>query len=154
MSMPCVIFDIDGTIADIGHRRHHVAVKPKNWPAFKRGIPNDEPNHPVCRVASNLFRAGNHLIYCSGRGEDEREATLNWFTAKVTPKYGIYMLTQHLYMRPAKDNRSDDIIKRELLQKIRADGYQPWIAFDDRDRVVAMWRSEGITCCQVAEGNF
>jgi hypothetical protein len=26
--------------------------------------------------------------------------------------------------------------------------------FDDRDKVVAMWRRNGVACFQVAEGNF
>lgn len=30
-----IIFDIDGTLADIAHRRHHVETKPKNWSAFQ-----------------------------------------------------------------------------------------------------------------------
>ena len=28
------------------------------------------------------------------------------------------------------------------------------LAFDDRDRVVAMWREEGVPCFQVAPGDF
>jgi len=26
--------------------------------------------------------------------------------------------------------------------------------FDDRDKVVKMWRNQGLRCCQVAEGDF
>jgi hypothetical protein len=30
----------------------------------------------------------------------------------------------------------------------------PFFVLDDRDKVVAMWRSKGLICLQVAEGNF
>jgi hypothetical protein len=41
-----------------------------------------------------------------------------------------------------------------MLDKIRLDGYNPTLVFDDRSRVVEMWRKNGIKCFQVAEGNF
>ena len=59
-----------------------------------------------------------------------------------------------LYMRGDKDRRGDDIVKRELLAGIRSDGFDPKLAIDDRRRVVDMWRSEGLVCAQVAEGEF
>jgi len=57
-------------------------------------------------------------------------------------------------MRADSDRRSDDIVKRELLARIRGDGFDPQLAIDDRKRVVDMWRSEGLICAQVAEGEF
>ena len=57
-------------------------------------------------------------------------------------------------MRAAADFRDDSVIKLELLAQMRADGFDPVLAFDDRDRVVAAWRSAGIRCLQVADGAF
>jgi hypothetical protein len=57
-------------------------------------------------------------------------------------------------MRKKGDYRDDSIVKKELLDQIRKDGYNPLLAFDDRDRVVKAWRECGIRCLQVAEGNF
>jgi hypothetical protein len=57
-------------------------------------------------------------------------------------------------MRDDNDRRADDIVKRELLGRMRADRFNPQLAIDDRRRVVDMWRSEGLVCAQVAEGNF
>ncbi|HYI06303.1 MAG TPA: hypothetical protein VD858_15525 [Reyranella sp.] len=50
--------------------------------------------------------------------------------------------------------RADVIVKRERLARMRADGFSPELAIDDRRRVVDMWRSEGLVCAQVAEGEF
>jgi hypothetical protein len=61
---------------------------------------------------------------------------------------------KRLWMRPAGDYRDDSIIKSELLDQILAAGYKPELVFDDRDRVVSMWREREIPCFQVAPGNF
>jgi hypothetical protein len=41
-----------------------------------------------------------------------------------------------------------------MLTQIKADGWLPIMAFDDRARVVKMWRDNGVPCCQVAPGDF
>ena len=57
-------------------------------------------------------------------------------------------------MRDDDDRRADDIVKRELLARMRDGRFNPELAIDDRRRVVDMWRSEGLVCAQVAEGDF
>jgi hypothetical protein len=48
-------------------------------------------------------------------------------------------------MRSKEDFRSDDIVKRELLDDVVADyGKKPDMVFEDRPRVVKMWRDNGI----------
>ncbi len=59
-----------------------------------------------------------------------------------------------LYMRKAGDHRDDDKLKIEMLARVRADGFDPIMAFDDRNRVVKAWREAGIPCAQVADGDF
>lgn len=141
-----IIFDIDGTIADLTHRRHFVASKPKNWDAFFAGIADDKPITPVISVLNCLF-AKNFIILCTGRGEEYREQTVQWLD-----RHGVEY--DALYMRPAGDYRPDDIIKEELLDQMIAEGHKPQLVFDDRKRVVDMWRRRGIICAQVAEGDF
>ena len=147
-----VIFDLDGTLADLTHRRHFVATKPKNWPAFFAGVDRDKCIEPIAMVARGFVLA-NRVIICSGRPDNLREVTEQWLTKHV---WGEQRWLSHagLYMRTAGDYRADDIVKSELLDQIIADGFRPELAFDDRDRVVKMWRSRGIRCAQVAEGDF
>lgn len=205
-----VIFDIDGTLADISHRRHYVDrsdirkgdtvkflvrciedaleetgfhklpshrkgrvvsgpnkmdlyqisidgrvwnvhdnlfKKVVNWDAFKVGIMKDTPNHPVCEVCSAMKTRGSKIVLCSGRDESQREQTEAWLR-----EWGI--LHDALYMRPENDFRPDVEIKSEALVQIRQDGFKPYLVFDDRSRLVEMWRAAGLVCCQVAEGNF
>ena len=107
----CFICDIDGTVADLTHRRHWVQDKPKNWKAFKEGILDDTPIEWVIQTVLYLQKQGLEMIMCSGRGEEQREVTEKWLT-----NHGLYPVK--LYMRTEGDYRSDDIIKSELLDQI------------------------------------
>lgn len=142
-----IVFDIDGTLANIEHRRAFVATKPKNWKAFNAGIVNDTPHSDIVRLSTMLVSCGNTLLLCSGRGEEHRDVTV-----KQMNDFGV--LYSKLYMRPAKDHRPDDIIKVELLQQIRAEFGNPYLWFDDRTRVVNAIRNEGVRVLQVAPGDF
>ncbi|MCU9931062.1 hypothetical protein OFL77_27400, partial [Escherichia coli] len=50
------------------------------------------------------------------------------------------------HMRAAGDNTADVVLKRHWLTQ----GDAPDVVYDDRQRVVDMWRAEGIACFQVA----
>jgi hypothetical protein len=133
-----IVFDLDGTLANIEHRLDYVRSKPKNWAAFDAGIPNDKVNEPVAEAFRSLS-AFNTIILASGRNERSRSATEKWLQSNGFYEY------EKLYMRKADDFRGDDIVKREILDDIIADyGKKPDMVFDDRKRVVDMWRRNGI----------
>ena len=144
----CIVVDIDGTVANITHRVHHVSRRPKNWAAFNNAMHLDQPHHDIIWLVKTIQATGVIVIMASGRGEEKREVTEIWLQEIADLKY------EKLYMRPAKDNRSDDVIKRELLQQMRQEGYFPTMAIDDRNQVCDMWRAEGLRCIQVAPGDF
>jgi hydroxymethylpyrimidine pyrophosphatase-like HAD family hydrolase len=141
-----IVFDLDGTLANIEHRLDYVRSKPKNWKAFDAGIPNDKVNEPVAEVFFSL--RGHDIIFASGRSERTRDATMKWLQDNRFWNYNA-----KLYMRKADDFRSDDIVKREMLDDIIADyGKKPDMVFDDRPRVVRMWRDAGIFVFNVYQG--
>lgn len=134
-----VVFDIDGTLANIEHRLAFVRSKPKNWKAFDAGIPNDLVNPHVAEVFWSMANVNHEIILASGRNERNRDATVKWLRENNLVGW------QKLYMRKADDFRSDDIVKREILDEIVADyGRKPDMVFDDRPRVVRMWREAGV----------
>ena len=145
--MTYVIFDIDGTLADVEHRRHHVANKPKDWTAFYEAMDDDPPNWPVVALAQALVIADHKLICVSGRPSNYYHRTYAWLTHHRIPCHG-------LYLREEGDHRPDHVVKREKLALIRAVHGEPLFAVDDRQQVVDMWRDEGITCFQCAPGDF
>ena len=143
-----VIFDIDGTLADCTHRLPFIQQPPKDWDAFFGAMAGDALIQPVAEILDAFVQQFKHtIVLCSGRPENYREPTEKWLLA-----CGIKW--SRLYMRPAGDHRDDHIIKRELLDQIRADGWNPFLAIDDRQRVVDMWRNNGLVCLQCAPGDF
>lgn len=143
-----VVFDLDGTLANIEHRLSYVRSKPKNWKAFEAGIPHDAVNQAVAEVFHSLKRTGNTIIFASGRNETSRDATMKWLMDN-----DLWNHSAKLYMRKAEDYRSDVIVKREILDDIVADfGKMPDMVFDDRPGVVRMWREEGIFVFDVYQG--
>jgi phosphoglycolate phosphatase-like HAD superfamily hydrolase len=144
--MKAYLFDIDGTIADLSHRLHHITNAPKDWPAFYAGCGRDTPIEHICDLAHALWSKAA-IVFVSGRSDECREQTVAWMRDHKVPM-------TRLYMRAAGDHREDNVVKSELLDRLIADGFEPIMAFDDRNQVVKMWRERGIPCAQVAEGNF
>jgi hypothetical protein len=137
---PTVIFDIDGTLADPTHRRHHVSGK-KDWEAFFSELEGDAPIEPVFKLFHAMQKAGYYTVIVTGRPERYRFNTANWLM-----KHGISVFK--LYMRKNDDLRQDSVIKSDILDQIIADGYSPFLVIDDRQSVVDMWRSRGLVCLQ------
>ena len=145
MAEEIVIFDIDGTLADVSERIHHVKKKPKNWNAFFQGMAQDKAIHSMVRLCNILYEAGVKILLCSGRNEEHRPQTVQWL-AQQRVNY------HELILRRDGDMRSDMIVKREMLAGI--DRSKILFVVEDRSRVVEMWRSEGLVCLQCAPGEF
>ena len=149
MTMQLVyVFDLDGTLADITHRLHHIQGDKKDWRAFFADCVDDKPIGYMLDLAWNLkMGAGKTVIYVSGRSDEVRRETEMWLNSHGAP-FG------RLYMRKAGDHKPDHELKIELLADLRADGYEPVLWFDDRARVVQAIRAAGIPVAQIAEGDF
>lgn len=153
---PLYIFDLDGTLALIQHRRHFVERERKHqdWTAFYAACVDDEPNNPVIRVMESLRQTGAEIWIFSGRSDEVRSQTVEWLAQHTT--FRTHELDgPMLTMRAAGNYTADDILKREWLEDmLPEDRGRLYCVFDDRARVVAMWRAAGVTCLQVAEGEF
>lgn len=139
-----VIFDLDGTIADISHRVHFVRGGNKDWDSFFAGCVDDKPNWPVIRSFYAHVEAGHDVEIWSARSDVVRAETEHWLdhVAAILP-------THLTHMRSAGDNTPDVVLKRHWLHQLH-ETERPDIVYDDRQRVVDMWREEGIACFQVA----
>ena len=153
MNKDLIVCDLDGTLCDIEHRTHWVQVPSgvrKNWDAFFSEVPNDTVNEPVLEVL-DTFRYDQYrreIVFCSGRPERCRSDTVEWLK-----KHDFLDGYYELYMRKDGDFRRDDIVKEEILNE-HIDKERVQFVLDDRNQVVDMWRRNGLTCFQVAEGNF
>lgn len=156
MRRPLYIFDLDGTLALIEHRKHFIEGSHKDWDAFYDACPRDEPSAPVVRVLATLVGAGAEVWIVSGRSERVRLETLEWLGSHTRFLWqGPADKADLLMMRPEEDFRPDEVLKQEFLDRMLDVDRQRLVAvFDDRDKVVAMWRGNGVACFQVAPGAF
>lgn len=151
---PLYIFDLDGTIANVEHRLWLLNTGSKTrWDEFYNACDKDTPNIPVIRTMHALQAQGAEIWIFSGRTETVREKTRHWLIMNTLLPWRL--LAETLVMRPVGDHRPDDELKQQFLDRMLLEDRERLVAvFDDRDRVVKMWRKNGITCFQVAEGNF
>lgn len=142
-----IIFDLDGTLALIDHRRHFVECPrdQQNWDAFYEACDKDEPNQDLVQHLMYIYGLWQNIVIFSGRSMAVHAKTVEWLD-----KHSIYY--DMLRMRPEGDFTPDDQLKKQWAEEWGIDRIA--LVFDDRDKVVKMWRSLGITCCQVAEGSF
>jgi tRNA uridine 5-carbamoylmethylation protein Kti12 len=140
-----VLVDLDGTVA-LKDR----ADGSRGWHEYDR-VGEDLPNPRVIEMV-NLIHEADHaeILFLSGRKDSCREQTREWLRKHV----GAWTEGCWLHMRRSDDNREDSIVKHELFDAHVRDHYDVVGAFDDRDRVVAMWRAIGLQVYQVAPGNF
>ena len=149
-----VIFDLDGTLALIDDRRA-LATKDNgkmDWDVFfdPKNIDLDLPNHGVIAMAQTLKAAGHRIIIFSGRSKGTKDATNAWLKKFDVP-------CDILKMRPTSRDfmfMPDDKLKQMWLDNLFTDKSDIICVFDDRQKVVDMWRDNGLTCMQVAPGNF
>ena len=143
-----VIFDVDGTIADVEHRRHFVSQKPADWKSFRNSTVFDTPVQWVCDIAKRFIAQGDNVAFFSARNESERSITEKQISEWIGEGH------QGLFLRPDGDFRRDDEFKSDLADKFEEVGGKIDLVFDDRNQVVEMWRKRGTTVVQVADGDF
>lgn len=136
-----VVFDLDGTLADISHRVHFVRGTQKpDWDAFFAACVDDMPHLHVIETFKAHIDAGHKVRVWSARSAVVRRETEEWLL-----RHGIDpCFLQH--MRAERDNTPDATLKRYWLHQ---EAVKPDIVYDDRQRVVDMWRAEGVPCFQV-----
>jgi len=104
------VVDLDGVLADVRHRLHHVTHRPKNWGAFFRAAPDDPVLDEGRRVVEAL--AGVHdVVYLSGRPEFCRADTEAWLDRHGLPDAPIHL-------RPYGDHRPGRQFKVDTLRDL------------------------------------
>jgi predicted kinase len=132
-----IISDIDGTLALISGRSPYDTAR----------CEQDALNEPVADIVGNYHKSDFRILLASGRSEQHRSLTENWLQQKGVRYH-------ELFMRADGDSRKDAIIKREIYENHIAGKYNIKFVLDDRQQVVDLWRSLGLTCLQVDDGDF
>lgn len=204
-----IIFDIDGTLANIGHRLHlikpmkgmiltdpgpsdwpagtevkvvdivdrtkswketQVSIRPTDigitaraitrkmrmfdwgpdWEAFHDAAVYDIPIKPMVDLAREFILMGHWVWFVTGRPSSHRDLTLDWLSRELY----IPIKDLRLLMRPGGNKNSDVAVKTAIADCLVETGMIPDLVFDDRQRVVDMWRDRGLICAQVAKGDY
>lgn len=139
-----VVFDIDGTLADVSSVRHHV-INIDKVPGFKKNFDkfheesvNCPPIRWVLASALDAKGMGFNVLQVTARQEKYRPHTSWWLASNLVPSDG-------LYMRANGDFRPDYVVKREILDRLIL-RYDIRKAFDDNPNVVRLWGEYGIPC--------
>ena len=164
-----VIFDLDGTLANIDVRRDK-ALKPDgklDWEIFAAPqsiLDLDEPNLPVIKMAQMFKADGFKIVIFSGRNDRGFVATNHWLTRHDVP-HDLLVLRPDKFKAnswPVADGNQatpdmrfmpDEILKKAMLDTF-VDIDDVFLVVDDRDKVVKMWRDLGLNTFQVAPGDF
>ena len=141
-----IVFDLDGTLADGAHREHWITREAgkKDWRSYFAACDRDLPHSGIVAVFRAMKAAGHDVEIWTGRSAEVADKTEAWLR-----HHGLDGVP--IKSRLEGDHTADDELKRQWLREASR---KPNLVFEDRARVVAMWRSEGIPCCQVAAGDF
>ena len=130
-----VVVDIDGVIADVRHRLHHLSGRRRDWDAFFASAPDDGVLPEGRSEIERAIGDGLSPVYLTGRPERCRPATLTWLEAHGFP-------AAPLYMRSESDRRPAREFKVEVLREL-ATGSMVARVIDDDDAVVVAMRQAG-----------
>lgn len=149
-----IIIDIDGTLANCGHRRHFVdgTHEKQDWKSFYESMRTDTMNKWCSEIIYSLACREDiyyDIILLSGRPEEYRDITLEWL--RENNQFNVF---DKLFMRKNGDYRCDTIIKEEIYKEHIEPYYNILFVIDDRRKVVDMWRRLGLVCLHCAEGDF
>ena len=120
---------IDGVLADVRHRLHYLATRPKNWDGFFAAAKNDQ----VLEVGAEFAKraaATHEIVYLTGRPERLRTATQSWLDEQQLP-------AGRLVMRPEGDRRPSAVVKLHELRRLRRESKVEMLVDDDPSVVEA-----------------
>lgn len=131
-----VIFDMDGTLADVSSISHHVSGQQRDFHAFHTESAGVPANREVADFAHTVARMGHAVVVVTARGQKYRPETAWWLA-------GERVASDALYMRADGDGRKDVDVKRDILTRL-ARSYRVVLAVDDNPSVINLWSEHAI----------
>jgi beta-phosphoglucomutase-like phosphatase (HAD superfamily) len=131
---PLAVVDIDGVVADVRHRLHHLRGRRRDWDAFFAAAADDPP-HPEGLAVVRELADRHDVVFLTGRPERLRRDTQRWLDA--------HGLGGHpLHLRPEGDRRPASALKVEAVRRL-AEGRRVAVCVDDSAPVLAALRAAG-----------
>jgi beta-phosphoglucomutase-like phosphatase (HAD superfamily) len=145
MKPTAVIFDMDGTLADVSSIRHHLTAFDeskrrvvKHFDKFHSESVNVPPHTHVVNAAQVAHMLGHKILIVTARKHMWRHQTAWWLAMHGVP-------SDMLIMRGDMDQRKDYLVKKDMLATIKQ-AYNVIHAWDDNPSIIKLWTEEGIPC--------
>lgn len=133
-----IIFDIDGTLFNHGHRIHLVQGKHRYFDHYHGLHTKDTPNEKVHKDFKKYANSEEYNIaVMTGRSEDHRSTTIDQLS-----EYGV--VPDLLLMREVDDKRPGPIVKREWVDKHLGGIHNVEAVYEDAEKIVKMWVDSGV----------
>ena len=134
-----ILVDMDGTLC---HREGFTDRDPYDWSRS-----SEDGLDPIVADIVQRFAPDHTIIVFTARPASAEIICRSWLKRHKVP-------FDHIFTRPDGDNREDSIVKWEMFEEHVKPFWSTQFVLDDRQRVVDMWRSNGLKCLQVASGDF
>lgn len=142
ISIPTVIFDVDGTLCDVTKPLRHLKVKPKDWDAFHIEACTAPIKPEVVRDLKRFYDLGYRVIVMTSRRITWKKQTKRWLVNNGIPHH-------QLMMRREGDHRPSAEVKAEHLSNLLHSGHKVIAAWDDDPAVCQMWRDNNVHAHEV-----
>jgi FMN phosphatase YigB (HAD superfamily) len=144
---PAIIFDVDGTLANVDPYLHLVRGPNRDYDAFHEASIDALPNFEVVEMLNQAFFDQRDIVIVTSRKEKWRGLTCHWLAKNDIGHHA-------LYMRKDDDNRPDYEVKKDILIQIKRH-WHVIHAVDDNPSVIKLWEDHGIPTTKIGtwDGN-
>ena len=140
LKMKTIVIDLDGTLANIDHRLPFIKRESPDWDSFYSACDGDKVNEWCKILMENLNVSDIFITIVSGRRKAEENKTKEWLMDNSVSYDSLNLL------REDGDFTPDTELKKKWLHEY---GHENILfVVDDRQKVVDMWRKEGVVCLQ------
>ena len=149
LSGPVVLFDLDGVLADAGHRQHFLHLAEPNWEGFYGGVGADAPLQDGLALL-DAIRPDLPVVILTARIDDIAQTTIEWLR-----QHGVRW--DMLVCRPPADSDESTMAvdyKRVEVRALLKAGITPVLAIDDNRKIVAMYEEFGIISAYIPSGYY
>ena len=136
------LVDLDGTLVVVRHLAHLVVGPKRDLNAYHTLVENAPLNRGVLQEVERVRREGAEIFVLTSRPETHRSMTNRWLRFHRVP-------VNKLIMRGNGDKRGSDVYKRDVVRKLKRQGYTVVKAWDDEPDVVSMYRDEGVDVTKI-----
>ncbi len=144
---PCVLVDVDGVIADGGHRQHFLKDGKRDWKGFFDQAYDDLPIDGSIAL-THQFHPATVVVLLTARPHNLHTMTVDWIQA-----HGYRW--DLLIMRHRSDGGlTSPNFKRRSVHELRERGFEPQLAIDDDQRNIDMFRAESIPSLYLHSGYY